>query len=41
MRNNDKEAIREVVTQAGGPNSAGYKRLVDNIGKMQQLIRGQ
>jgi hypothetical protein len=41
MRNNDKEAIREVVTQAGGPNSAGYKRLVDNVGKMQQLIRGQ
>lgn len=41
MRNNDKEAIREVVTQAGGLNSAGYKRLVDNIGKMQQLIRGQ
>jgi hypothetical protein len=41
MRNNDKDAIREVVTAAGGPNSAGYKRLVDNIGKMQQLIRGQ
>lgn len=41
MRNNDKDAIREVVSQAGGPNSAGYKRLVDNIGKMQQLIRGQ
>jgi len=41
MRSNDKEAIREVVTAAGGPNSPGYKRLVDNIGKMQQLIRGQ
>lgn len=41
MRNNDKEAIREVVTAAGGPNSPGYKRLVDNIGKMNQLIRGQ
>ena len=41
MRNNDKDAIREVVTAAGGPNSAGYKRLVDNIGRMQQLIRGQ
>jgi hypothetical protein len=41
MRNNDKDAIREVVTAAGGPNSTGYKRLVDNIGRMQQLIRGQ
>ena len=41
MKNNDKEAIREVVTAAGGPNTPGYKRLVDNIGKMQQLIRGQ
>jgi len=41
MRNNDKDAIREVVTAAGGPNTPGYKRLVDNIGKMQQLIRGQ
>lgn len=41
MRNNDKEAIREVVTAAGGPNSPGYKRLVDNIGAMQRLIRGQ
>jgi hypothetical protein len=41
MRNNDKEAIREVVTAAGGPNTPGYKRLVDNIGKMNQLVRGQ
>jgi hypothetical protein len=41
MRNNDKDAIREVVTAAGGPNTPGYKRLVDNIGRMQQLIRGQ
>lgn len=41
MRNNDKEAIREVVSAAGGPNSPGYKRLVDNIGAMQRLIRGQ
>lgn len=41
MKNNDKEAIREVVNAAGGPNTPGYKRLVDNIGKMNQLIRGQ
>lgn len=41
IRNNDKEAIQEVVKAAGGRDSAGYKRLVDNIGRMQQLIRGQ
>jgi hypothetical protein len=41
MRNNDKEAIREVVNAAGGLDSPGYKRLADNIGKMQQLIKGQ
>lgn len=41
MKNNDRDAIREVVTAAGGPNSPGYKRLVDNIGAMQQLIKGQ
>ena len=41
MRNNDKEAIREVVTQAGGPNSQGYKNLVAKIGAMQKLIGGQ
>jgi hypothetical protein len=41
MKNNDRDAIREVVTAAGGPNSPGYKRLVDNIGAMQKLIRGQ
>ena len=41
MRNNDKEAIREVVTQAGGPNSAGYQNLVRKIGDMQKLIGGK
>lgn len=41
MRNNDKEGIREVVTAAGGPNSPGYKRLVDGIARMQGLIKGQ
>jgi hypothetical protein len=41
MKNNDKDAIREVVGAAGGPTSPGYKRLVDNIGKMNQLIKGQ
>jgi hypothetical protein len=38
MRNSDKEAIREVVTQAGGPNSAGYQNLVRKIGDMQKLV---
>ena len=38
MRNSDKEAIREVVTQAGGPNSPGYKNLVRKIGDMQKLV---
>jgi hypothetical protein len=41
MRNNDKEAIREVVTAAGGPNSPGYKRLKTNIEAMQRLIQGR
>jgi hypothetical protein len=41
VKNNDKEAIREVVKAAGGPNTPGYKRLTDNIVRMQQLIKGQ
>ena len=41
IKNNDKDAIREVVTAAGGPNTPGYKRLTENIGKMQQLVKGQ
>ena len=41
MRNNDKEAIREVVTQAGGSNSPGYQNLVRKIGDMQKLIGGK
>ena len=41
MKNNDQEAIREVVGQAGGPNSAGYKKLVNNIQQMKTLIGGK
>jgi hypothetical protein len=41
LRNNDKDAIREVVTAAGGPNSAGYKKLTANIQAIEKLIRGQ
>ena len=41
MKNNDNEAIREVVNQAGGKDSAGYKRLVDNIKQIKKLLGGQ
>jgi hypothetical protein len=41
MRNSDKEAIREVVTQAGGPNSPGYQNLVRKIQDMQKLVGGK
>jgi len=41
LKNNDKEAIAEVVRQAGGQNSAGYKALVNKIGQMNALIKGQ
>jgi len=41
MKNNDNEAIREVVNKAGGKDSAGYKRLVDNIKQIKKLLGGQ
>jgi hypothetical protein len=41
LKNNDREAIAEVVRQAGGQNSAGYKSLVNKIGQMNALIKGQ
>jgi len=41
LKNNDKEAIAEVVRQAGGQNSAGYRSLVNKIGQMNALIKGQ
>lgn len=41
LKNNDKEAIAEVVRQVGGQNSAGYKTLVNKIGQMNALIKGQ
>lgn len=41
MQNKDKEAIREVVTQVGGPTSPGYKTLVQKIEAMQRLVGGQ
>ena len=41
IRSKDNEAIKEVVTQAGGANSPGYQSLVNKIGQMQKLIGGQ
>ena len=41
MKNNDKEAIKEVVDSVGGPNSQGYKKMLQNIKYMNTLIKGQ
>jgi hypothetical protein len=41
IRSKDNEAIKEVVTQAGGANSPGYQSLVSKIAQMQKLIGGQ
>jgi hypothetical protein len=41
IRSKDNEAIKEVVTQAGGANSPGYQSLVNKIAQMQKLIGGQ
>jgi hypothetical protein len=41
IRSKDNEAIKEVVTQAGGANSPGYQSLVNKIGQMQKLIGGK
>jgi hypothetical protein len=41
IKNNDKPAIKEVVTAVGGPNSAGYKKLRANSDAIDKLLRGQ
>jgi hypothetical protein len=41
IRSKDNEAIKEVVTQAGGANSPGYQGLVNKIAQMQKLIGGK
>jgi hypothetical protein len=48
IRSKDNEAIKEVATQAAGPNykgditkAPGYLSLVNKIGQMQKLIGGQ
>lgn len=41
IKNKDQDAIKEVVTQAGGQNSVGYKTLITKIQDMQKLIGGK
>ena len=41
IRNKDNDAIKEVVKEAGGMDSAGYQNLVNKIGLMQKLIGGK
>jgi len=41
MKNNDKEGIKEVVTAVGGPDSTGYKNLLNKIKFMGTLVKGQ
>ena len=41
IRSKDNDAIKEVVKEAGGMNSAGYQNLVNKIGLMQKLIGGK
>ena len=41
IKNKDQDAIKEVVTQVGGPNSVGYKTLSTKIQDMQKLIGGK
>jgi hypothetical protein len=41
IRNKDNDAIKEVVKEAGGMDSAGYQKLVTKIGLMQKLIGGK
>lgn len=41
MKNNDKEGIKEVVNAVGGPDSTGYKNLLNKIKFMGTLVKGQ
>lgn len=41
MRNNDKEGMKEVVNAVGGPDSIGYKNLLNKIKFMSTLVKGQ
>jgi hypothetical protein len=41
MRNNDKDGMKEVVNAVGGPDSTGYKNLLNKIKFMSTLVKGQ
>jgi len=41
MKNNDKDGMKEVVNAVGGPDSIGYKKLLDKIKFMSTLVKGQ
>ena len=41
MKNNDKEGMKEVVNAVGGPDSTGYKNLLNKIKFMSTLVKGQ
>jgi len=41
MRNNDKDGMKEVVNAVGGPDSTGYKNLLNKIKFMGTLVKGQ
>jgi len=41
MKNNDKDGIKEVVNAVGGPDSTGYKNLLNKIKFMGTLVKGQ
>jgi YD repeat-containing protein len=41
MKNNDKDGMKEVVNAVGGPDSIGYKNLLNKIKFMGTLVKGQ
>ena len=41
MKNNDKDGIKEIVNAVGGPDSIGYKNLLNKIKFMGTLVKGQ
>ena len=41
MKNNDKDGMKEVVNAVGGPDSNGYKNLLNKIKFMSTLVKGQ
>jgi hypothetical protein len=41
MKNSDKEGMKEVVNAVGGPDSIGYKNLLNKIKFMSTLVKGQ